>query len=504
MNKLKHIACGLLSAVTLGVCFPAVAAAAAKTAHDNFYWLGQINKATIVINSDEGLLEQDEAKRYARGLHSVLQDGDAPNADRPSLVITFEPYLIEAAGEDVTKIHAGRSSQDMLTTCSDARIREELLQLADAMNAMTDVLIQLAEQQRDTVVPNYTNGVAAQPNSYGHYLLAYANAFARDAQRLHEYYARLNRSPMGTTVLNGTSWPLNRERMADYLGFDGIAYNAYDAVQVFNLENGADAAHVASSLALHIGSFIEDVMQQYAQPRPWILLKEGGKNTYVSSAMPQKRNPGILNRTRTLASTILGDATGCLFRAHNIPPGMADSRSDGLLRMLSRTKKLATDFKDILEALEINPERAREELNLDWTASQEMADILMREHGIPFRLGHHFASEMVGHARANGLTPLTFPYGEAKRIYRETVAGHTNAPEELPLDEAAFRAALDPIAIVQNRATKGGPQKAEMDIMLDAAKTQLQADKDWTQDRLARIAAAERRLNRDFAALLEE
>ena len=84
--------------------------------------------------------------------------------------------------------------------------------------------------------------------------------------------------------------------MAQMLGFDSIAYNTYDAGQVFPQEAPLEMGGISSSIAIHIGGFIEEIMQQYAQPRPWILLKEGNGNTYVSSAMPQKRNPGILNR----------------------------------------------------------------------------------------------------------------------------------------------------------------------------------------------------------------
>ncbi len=483
--------------------FPHASAADVPT-HDNFYWIGQINKASMVINSSEGLLTPEEAADFARSLEKVLSDGDKPGAKRPASVIAFEPYLIEAAGAEVTKVHAGRSSQDMLTACREARMREQILNLSSALDSMSASLLKLAEEQQETIVPNYTNGVAAQPNSYGHYLLAYVNAFSRDSQRLHDYYGRLNRSPMGTTVLNGTSWPLNRERMAEYLGFDDIAYNAYDAVQVYTTENAVEAGAVVTSVALHIGTFIEDIMQQYAQPRPWILLQEGGDNTYVSSAMPQKRNPGILNRVRTAASTTLGDATGTIFRAHNIPPGMVDPRSDDGIKMVERATKMVKDFEKIIKALRISPERAKEELNLDWTASQELADILMRQYGIPFRIGHHFASEMVGYARLNGLTPLTFPYTDAQRIYRETVSGQADAPADLPLDEAAFKAALDPVSIVKNRATKGGPQTSEMAVMIKKAHGQLAENQQWSNTQNAKIAAAEARLNRDFANLIND
>ena len=484
--------------------FPKFAVAAENVSpnHDEFYWLGQINKASLVINTDEGLLCKTLAPKFAKGIATVLEEGEKPGAPRPKTVIAFEPLLIKAAGQEITLLHAGRSSQDMHATYRVALMRTEMLSLAESLNAVTAKLLHLGGVHSQTIVPSYTNGVAAQPTSYGHYLLAFAAGFERDMQRLRQYYARLDRSPMGTTVLNGSSWPLNRERMAEYLGFGAVADNAYDASQVYTTENATEAGYVVSSIMLHIGNFIEDIMQQYAQPRPWILLQEGGDNTYVSSAMPQKRNPGILNSTRSKASTVIGDSVGTLFRAHNVPPGMPDARDAEVYAMVRNATAVTRNFLRILGALNVNPERSLEELNLDWTASQEVADVLMRDHGVAFRVGHHFASEMVSYARANAITPLHFPYAEAGRIYKEAVAGY-EGPAELPMDEAAFRKALDPVAIVNNRATRGGPQPAEMTRMLHEAKEKLAADSAWVAGCYATLTAAEEKLEKDFGAVLK-
>lgn len=272
-------------------CLPGVALAQSAETRDSFFWIGEINKASAIINSEEGLLDPALTPGIAAALVKVLEDADQPGAKRPQSVITFEPLLIEAGGQDVTLLHAGRSSQDMLSTARAAILRERLLALADQLNMTTRTMVDLAARHADTIVPNYTNGVAAQPNSYGHYLLGHAAGLDRDAQRIREAYVRLDRSAMGTTVLNGTSWPLNRERMADYLGFAGIVDNAYDAAQISPVDQAVELSSIVASVALHSGSFIEDVMGQYGQTRPWILLQEGGDNTYVSSAMPQKRNP---------------------------------------------------------------------------------------------------------------------------------------------------------------------------------------------------------------------
>lgn len=112
--------------------------------------------------------------------------------------------------------------------------------------------------------------------------------------------------------------------MAHYLGFAGLVEDAYDASQIKPVDEPIELSAILTSIALHVGTFVQDLSVQYAQPRPWILLQEGGDNTYVSSAMPQKRNPGLMIGVREAASNVIGEAQGSVFRAHNIIPGMID------------------------------------------------------------------------------------------------------------------------------------------------------------------------------------
>lgn len=495
----------LRHALVAGAMLASATAAPARDAprRDEFYWLGEINKASAVINTEQHLLDADLAPRIARGLDAVLKAGDAPGAKRPTLVITFEPLLIQAAGVEATLLHAGRSSQDMLSTVRAAIIRDEMLGLAQALQRTTATMVRLARAHRDTVVPNYTNGVAAQANSYGHYLLGHVAGLERDAERLRQAFVRLDRSPMGTTVLNGTSWPLDRSRMAAYLGFPALVDNAYDAAQISAAEIPVEVGAVATAIALHGGAFVEDVMTQYAQARPWILLQEGGGNTYVSSAMPQKRNPGLLNDTRAEASRVVSLGLGRAIQAHNIPPGMSDAKSvrDNAAVLAGATRMLEL-WDRSLNALVISPERALEELNGDWTASQELADVLMRRYGLPFRVGHHFASEIVDYARGHDVRPSDFPYAEAQGIYERTLREMNQPAAALPLSEAEFRQTLDPAAIVRNRATRGGPQPAEMTRMLDDADRAVAGQAAWIAAQRDRIDRALASLDADFGTLL--
>ncbi|AZY95762.1 argininosuccinate lyase (plasmid) [Paracoccus sp. Arc7-R13] len=471
---------------------------------DEFFWLGQMNKASLVINSQEGLLDPALAPDIADALTQVIAAGDAPDGERPRTVISFEPLLIDAGGPQVTLLHAGRSSQDMHATFRAAMLRDKMLELADQLHATTTTMVDLAERHAGTIVPNYTNGVAAQPNSLGHYLLGHVAGLDRDAQRIREAYARIDRSAMGTTVLNGTGWPLNRQRMAEYLGFPALVENAYDASQISSMDHPVEVAGIVTSVALHSGNLVEDIMTQYAQTRPWMLLEEGGENTYVSSAMPQKRNPGLLNNTRSDASQAIALAMGPVLQTHNITPGMPDPKDvadnaamvDAGIATLSR-------LDAVLQALVIDQDRALEELNSDWTASQEIADRLMRDHGLPFREGHHVASEIVTHARQNGMGPLDFPYTEAQRIYADAVAG-TDAPADLPLTQEQFHQALDPAAIVAARATSGGPQPQEMTRMIGTARARLDDHAGWIAARRGHVDAALDRLDADFDGLTRD
>ncbi|TDZ48318.1 Argininosuccinate lyase [Colletotrichum trifolii] len=472
---------------------------------DTFFWLGQINKASAAINTNAGLLDRQVAQRIARGLQTMLDSAKGPNAPRPSLVITFEPLLIEAAGVEATLLHAGRSSQDMLTTASTAILRDAVLNLASQLRATTGRLLELAGTHSATLVPNYTNGVAAQPNSYGHYLLGHVAGLQRDAERVRQFYARLDRCAMGAAVLNGTSWPLDRRRMAGYLGFAAVVDNAYDAAQISAAELPVELGAIAAQVALHAGAYVQDVMVQYSQPRPWILLREGGGNTYVSSAMPQKRNPGLLNNARAQASRVGTLGIGRAIQGHNLPPGMVDAKSlaDNLAVADGATGVLS-DWQRILDALVVDGGRSLEELDLDWTASQELADVLMRERKVPFRVGHHFASQVVTHAKKHDLRPSSFPYAEAKRIFEETLEHAELEKDGLAfLSEDEFRSALDPAGIINRRATSGGPQPDEMQRMIANSEQKLENLKDWVKDSRNRIEGSLQALDEAFNGLLQ-
>lgn len=473
---------------------------------DEFYWLSQINKATIISNSASGLLTPELARTAALALEKVIESGNEP-ANRVKRVIDFEPKLIAAAGtSEVTEIHIGRSSQDMHSTFRAAIMRDEVINVAQSLEKVIDKLLQLARAHQDTVMPSYTNGVAAQPTTYAHYLLGYIEGFKRDRVRLTQFYSRLNHCPMGSCVLNGTGWPLNRKLMSKLLGFHSPIRNAFDATQIAMVDLPIEFAQIQASIALHIGEMIADIMVQYAQPRPWILLSEGSGNTYVSSAMPQKRNPGLLISCRGNASDVVSEATAVITRAHNVPSGMIDGKSVKVhCALAEESVKTMERFIKILSALVVNKDRALEELSLDWTASQEIADRLMSEYGLPFRVGHHVASAMVSYARANGILPLTFPYEEMKRIYKETVEKEMPGFDtQCPMSEEEFKASLDPREIIRRRRTEGSANPEEVQRMIAELTSEMAVLKEEMAMKAAAVNQSMADLDSQFQPFTEE
>lgn len=467
---------------------------------DEFFWISQVNKATLLSNKAEGLLTSQQASDFASAQREVIAQGNTPGNTRPKMYIHYEPLMVKVAGIEVTLMHAGRSSQDIHASFQRLMMRDRFLKISQALLDVRKALFKLCDENKAYVAPCYTNGVAAQPNNMAHTWLGHAAGFERDFQQLRELFSRLNLSPMGTTVLNGTSWPLNRKAMAAYLGFDGVVDNAYDAGQISATDIALECMLKLVSPMMHITQFIQDIMVQYAQPRPWILVT----STYASSAMPQKRNPGALIDVRRDANTVLANLMSVFTRANNLTPGMYDAKDQKVnCEVLDDAVSVLKDFARVIGMLKVNAERALEELNLDWTASQELADILMRRFGIPFRIGHHFASDMVTHARLKEFTPLTFPYKDAQKLYLELVKDEhlEHIPKELPLSSQEFREAFDPQEIVRHRQTQGGPQPSELARQLTESQEQICVDQDWLNGVQSRLTDAEEKLERDFQAL---
>ena len=465
--------------------------------HDAFYYMTLMNKASAVMLAETGIVPTPLGGRIAKGIQQVETDQAKPGARRPSDYLVFEADLLKAAGPDASRLHTGRSRQDMGSTSGRMFLREGLLDTFERLNHARDRVLALAALHQKTIIPAYTHGVQAQPTSLAHYLLAFDAAMQRDGDRFRAAYADINLSPLGAAALGTSGFAIDRKRLAVLLGFNGVVDNSYDANHWSPQETNLDLSNVVATSAIGVGHFVQDIHTQYHEPVPWILLKEGPL-TGISSIMPQKRNPSALERLREISSMVIGQAQTVYFVEHNTTTGMSDYRGPRHALLAATTaQQMYSLLADVVDALDVRVDRALDEVNRDYSTMTEVADTLIRTANVPFRIGHHFASELTDYGRANGKMPKEIPYAEAQRIYKEATAGQT-----LPLTEVQFKEALSAENMVFNRHGLGGPQLTEIQRMLSEHRAKLGTDTAWTKTQRESIAASTAALEKVFLQLM--
>lgn len=457
-------------------------------------FLDQINKACIVMLAEGGIVPRDTAARIAQGIAQVMEqmrDSGVPR--RSADYLDYEPRLTAVVGADASRLHSGRSRQDIASTLARMNLRDGLLQEIAALIAAREKTLALATQHTETIIPAYTHGVQAQPTTFAHYLHALAAALARETERLRQAYQRINRNPLGAAALATSSFPIDRKRLEILLGFEGLLENAYDANHLAPVDSALDVASALAIAAVQIGQFAQDMHTQYADPMPWFLLATG-ELTGVSSIMPQKRNPAALEQLRAQSSILLGEMQTVFLISHNNRTGMFDYRMYDPVPC-ARALQVFKLLGQVMSGLVVNKERALAEVKADYSTTTEIADALMQKADVPFRIGHHFASKLTDYGRGNKLRLHDIPYAEAVRIYQE------QTQQALPLTEAVFREIISAEYMVFGRKGIGGPQLSEVNRMLTAERAAVAADLAWLNQSKDHLARADAVLEQAFVAL---
>lgn len=453
-------------------------------------FLDDINKASIVMLAETGIVPRTTAGAIAKGIAQVAAE---PHEQRSADYLDYEPRLTAIVGPDASRLHAGRSRQDLSSTIARMNLRDGLLQVIEASVVAREKLLAVASDHTETIIPAYTHGVQAQPTTFAHYLLALASAMARSVERMQQVFARVNRSPLGAAALATSSFPLDRQRLAKLLGFSGLVENAYDSNHLGPVDSALEVAGVISIAAVQIGQFAQDIHAQYAEPQPWFVLA-AGELTGVSSIMPQKRNPAALEQLRAQASILIGEMQTVTLISHNNRTGMFDYRAYDPVPC-TRALQMLTLFRQVIGGIVVDKDRALAEVHADYSTTTEIADALAQKADVPFRIGHHFASKLTDYGRGKRIRLQDIPYAEAARLYAE----QTKQP--LPLSESEFAEAISAEYMVFGRKGIGGPQLSEVNRMIAAESESVGAERAWIEANKEHFARAEAELERAFTAL---
>ena len=455
-----------------------------------------IHRAHLVMLAECGIISPGDARALRVGLDAIdpaLAARAAFAGECEDLFFFVERLLAERCGDAVAgRLHTARSRNDIDMTMYRMRQRDGVLRTFASSLALRDTLFALAGRHRDTILPLHTHTQPAQPSTVAHYLLAVIEQLERDSVRLRAAFEVTNRSPLGACAITGTGFPIDRGVTSRLLGFSGPTGNTYGSIATVDylLQNVTAAAVLLTGL----GRFVQDMLLWCTAEFGYLRLGDGF--VQGSSIMPQKRNPVALEHARAIASRALGEAAGIMLAVHNTPFGDIVDTEDDLQPLVERM------FVDAVRSIAI-VSAAMASAGFDaaalerraasgWITITELADTLVREHGLSFTDAHAAARRVVEARAADPSASL----GDAVAT---ATAGLPGGP--IRYSEAALETMLSPRHFVAIRRTPGGPAPEVTASAIDAARAVIEADRAWLERERDALAAASAELDRRSAAL---
>jgi argininosuccinate lyase len=360
-----------------------------------------------------GIIGQADLAAIEKGLAQIRSEIDAGafawSDANEDVHFNIERRLIELAGEPGKRLHTARSRNDQVATDVRLYLRAAIDHAAALIRSVQRALLDLADEHAETVMPGYTHLQVAQPVTFGHHLLAYFEMLARDAQRLADCRRRVNRLPLGAAALAGTSFPIDRQRVAKELGFDGVCENSIDAVsdRDFAIEFAACAALVMT----HLSRFCEELII-WANPRFGFVEIADGFST-GSSIMPQKRNPDVAELIRGKTGRVNGHLVALLTLMKGQPLAYnRDNQEDKepLFDVVDTLTACLAVFAEMLGGIKVSREAMAAAARQGHATATDLAEYLVRK-GVAFREAHEAVAQAVRFAESRNceLAELELP-----------------------------------------------------------------------------------------------
>lgn len=459
--------------------------------------LNIFDKAHTVMMCEQGIISKEDAAKILKVLKKVDEMGpEGFPWGKGDLWTQKEKYVIEEIGEEVGgRLHTGRSRQDVGCTTNRLYLRPKILEMAEKLNDFREVLMNLAEKNIETVMPCYTFLQHAQPTTFAHYLLSFAYAMARDFERIAHAYKLTNMSPAGAALQTGTSYPLNRERTKELMGFDRVIRNTRDASMNFDY---LYEIMIAASLTMaDLLRMLEDFTVWHSSEFNTISLDDPWVGT--SSIMPQKRNPYPFMMIRGKASRIFGRAME-VFSILEAPclgppsPFYLQPEAEEVINEFLETFIIAAGF---LPTLRVNKALMRERAGAYWAQGTDLADTIVREKGLSFRTSHHIIAELVKIATEAGKTPADVNTEMLDQAAMKVIK------EPLGLSEDAIKKALDPSLAIKIRKVFGATSPEDVTEQIKESKEQLKLDRQQIESSRNKISDAQKKLDQAVDAIIK-
>ncbi len=377
---------------------------------------GSIAHATML--GEQGIIPQADADAIINGLKTILADIEAGEVefslDNEDIHMNIETILTERIGSAGKRLHTARSRNDQVAVDFRMFVKDEIPVIIGQILDLEDVLIRKAEQNIDTVMPGYTHMQRAQPTTFAHYMMAYANMFRRDVTRLEDCMERMDECPLGAGALATSSYPVNRARTAELLGFQRPTENSMDSVS--DRDYAIEFLSACSLLMMHLSRFSEEIILWCSWEFKFVDLDDAYSTG--SSIMPQKKNPDVAELVRGKTGRVYGDLVSLLTVMKGLPLAYnKDMQEDKepVFDAIDTVEQCVPVFAAMLDTLTIRPKDMSRAASKGFINATDCADYLTKK-GMPFREAYMVVGRLVNSCIKSGDTLDTLTLRDFRAI----------------------------------------------------------------------------------------
>ena len=363
-----------------------------------------------------GVIDVSEAEKIIDGLKEILTDIENDKLefmiDAEDIHMNVETMLIEKIGDTGKRLHTGRSRNDQVALDIRMYLKDEICEIKDMLVSLENALLNLAKEHLDTIMPGYTHLQKAQPITLSHHLMAYFEMFKRDITRLEDTYKRTNVMPLGSGALAATTYPLDRQFVADELGFSSVTLNSIDGVS--DRDFVIELAGAISICMMHLSRFCEELILWNSNEFSFVEMDDSCSTG--SSIMPQKKNPDVAELIRGKSGRVYGDLVSILTTMKGIPLAYnKDMQEDKecIFDAVDTVKLCLPVFEKMIVSMKVNKENMLKGAGQGFTNATDAADYLVKK-GMPFREAHEVIGKMVLYAIQNSKALSDFTMEEFK------------------------------------------------------------------------------------------
>ena len=410
------------------------------------------NRAHTTMLIEQEIIPEESGKKILEALDKLENEGIEALDLNPSfedIHMALEDYVTKQIGKEAGFMHTGKSRNDQV--CTDVRLtlKWEIENTIANIKAFIETIVEMAKENTDTLFIAYTHLQHAQPTTFAHHLMAYANELRRDCERFMDTYKRVDMNPLGSAALTTTGFPINRQRTTELLGFSNVMDNSIDGVS--SRDFAAETVFDYAMLSTTLGKISDEIV--IWSTYEFRMVECSNQYSSTSSIMPQKKNPDIAELARGKSTIAYGELMTILSMIKGIPHSYnrdLQEVSPHVWNAIDNTNDILGIVHGMLATLTVNKDRTEELAGANFATATELADVMVREKNLPFRTAHQIVGRIVSDAISEGINTKDIDNDYIDRVAVEVTG------EKLGLGEESVKRALDPLLNVKSRIVKGG------------------------------------------------